>query len=366
MTNSPGVICFCSVSSGVWGAERSMMTLAGELRSTGVEVHLLCVSDDVARAWEQEVGAAATVIPLDKRWADHRAYANFKIWSAVARRDDWAAIVVFSYVLAAGATYYRARRGLTKRDLLVLDLHDNLEGPRGRFILRLAARAFDVAISVSRHTDTQLEGLAIRRSVIYRPVVTPPPLAPRGAGEPYCVGIIGRIDPQKKIDLAVDAMRGLDEGYRLILRGEAADGGDANFSSDLIARAAYSLGSRLQYEGPVEWSRVLHGLDLLVVCNEDEPMGRTVAEAQLAGLLVLVPSAGGSSELVEHGVTGLVYAAADAKALADGIVQAAENSSHRDGMIRNAKAVATGRHETSSYALRYLEAMGQASSRAAG
>lgn len=358
MTGTSPIVGFCSVAGGVWGAERSMMTLARELRSQGVEPILLCVSEDVARVWKREVGTDATVVQLDSRRANQRVHLNVRMWAAAAKRQDLAAVVAFSYVLAAGGSYYRLRRRKSTRGLMVLDLHDNLEGPRGRLLLRLVARAFDAVVSVSRHTDGQLDGLRVGRSVIYRPVLPPPVVGAAGPGDAFRVGVIGRLDPQKKIHLAVEAVADLGAPYCLVLRGESADGGDADFSRDLVARAEQTLGPRLRFDGPVEWKSVLQGLDVLVVCNDAEPMGRTVAEAQLAGLLVVVPSTGGSSELVEHGVTGLVYQAADSSALASVLEEAAHLGHRREDITSTARDVATERHDVESYAVRYLAAVG--------
>lgn len=336
-----------------------MITLAVELKRVGYAPKLLCVSKLLAEAWESEVGTDAILVPTRRGRTQSRVGLNVAVWSAVARQRDLAAVVVFSYALAAGGVLYRLRRRAI-RGVAVLDLHDNLEGPRGRWLLRLAARSFDAVISVSRHTDAQLDRVQTRRTVIYRPIASPPQVGRTSEERAFRVGVVGRLVPQKKIDLAVGAVSGLGENFCLIVRGEPADGGDRAFAEDLISQTSALLGPRFRFDGAVEWTSVLQGLDVVVVCNDNEPMGRTVPEAQLAGVLVIVPNRGGSSELVEHGVTGLIYEAADSDALAEAITIAAELGQRRGEIIHSAREVARLRHEPASYSARYIEAAGWA------
>jgi len=57
----------------------------------------------------------------------------------------------------------------------------------------------------------------------------------------------------------------------------------------------------------------------------EEPFGKTQIEAMAAGLLVVSSGSGGASEIIEHGKTGLLFKAADARALAERLVSAHRN-----------------------------------------
>ena len=138
----------------------------------------------------------------------------------------------------------------------------------------------------------------------------------RSAGTPPLrVGIVGRISPEKRHEIVIEAVRLLDARAELIVRGSAF--GDAvGYAARIDAEGAQALGAAYQNQGRVPAADALEGLDVVVVANPAEPMGRTVLEAQMQGVLAVVPDTGGSSELVEDGRTGLVYRSGDAADLA--------------------------------------------------
>lgn len=57
----------------------------------------------------------------------------------------------------------------------------------------------------------------------------------------------------------------------------------------------------------------------------EEPFGKTQIEAMAAGLLVISSGSGGASEIVEHGKSGLLFKAGDARALAERLAAAARH-----------------------------------------
>ena len=57
--------------------------------------------------------------------------------------------------------------------------------------------------------------------------------------------------------------------------------------------------------------------DICFMCSRFEAFGRTTVEAGMAGCLVIGADRGGTTELIEDGVTGLLYPYGDAQALAD-------------------------------------------------
>lgn len=143
--------------------------------------------------------------------------------------------------------------------------------------------------------------------------------AERGtAPRPLRVGIIGRITPEKRHHMVIEAMRRVHASAELVVRG-AGDGFSGDLAHEVFEAGRRLLGDRWVPEGRVAQHKAVDDLDVLVVGNPREPMGRTVLEAQSRGVVAVVPDSGGAQELVEDRVTGLVYAAEDADDLARAI-----------------------------------------------
>lgn len=138
------------------------------------------------------------------------------------------------------------------------------------------------------------------------------------AQRPLRVGIIGRITPEKRHHMVIEAMRRVHASAELVVRG-AGDGFSGDLAHEVFEAGQRLLGDRWVPEGRVAQHKAMDDLDVLVIGNSREPMGRTVLEAQSRGVIAVVPDSGGSQELVEDQATGLVYAAEDADDLARAI-----------------------------------------------
>ena len=119
------------------------------------------------------------------------------------------------------------------------------------------------------------------------------------------VAVVSRIDPMKRVDLLIQAIEfcGLREfQFDIYGVGTAID--------DLKQRAARF--DNIRFHGYVpDVNRRLEKADVLLHLCPDEPFGLAILEGFLAKLVVIVPDAGGSSDLVHDGITGLRYAAND-------------------------------------------------------
>jgi phosphatidylinositol alpha 1,6-mannosyltransferase len=154
-------------------------------------------------------------------------------------------------------------------------------------------------------------------------------LAPGGQ---VLVGYVGRLAPEKRVDLLgqVAAM----PGVRLIIVG----GGPAG---DALRRAlpqAVFLGPR----HGTELATIYASLDVFVHGGACETFGQTLQEAAASGLPVVAPAAGGPLDLVDDGHTGYLVAPGDAEALAGAVARLAGNPGLRAAMGR------AGRERTAS------------------
>jgi glycosyltransferase involved in cell wall biosynthesis len=84
---------------------------------------------------------------------------------------------------------------------------------------------------------------------------------------------------------------------------------------------------------------VVYALSDIVVsatASHPESFGRTIAEAQAMGRLVVATAHGGACELIEDGVTGFLVPPGDAKALAEKLDEVLEMSEDDKERIRHA------------------------------
>lgn len=119
------------------------------------------------------------------------------------------------------------------------------------------------------------------------------------------VAIVSRVDPMKRVDLILDAIEAHGLGqFQFHVYGVGTE------FERLTARAKPL--TNIRFHGYVaDVKNRLADADFLLQPCAVEPFGLNVLEAFLARLVVIVPSAGGSSRLVEDGVTGCRFAADD-------------------------------------------------------
>ncbi|MBT5047872.1 MAG: glycosyltransferase family 4 protein [Rhodospirillaceae bacterium] len=108
------------------------------------------------------------------------------------------------------------------------------------------------------------------------------------------------------------------------------------------------LGQRAAGDMPA----LLAEADICVWPAINEAYGMALLEAQAAGLPVVAGDAGGVSEIVQHGVTGLLAAAGDADALAAALNSLLADPSRRDTMGRAAMDKAARQHSLETAARR--------------
>ncbi|HEX8200362.1 MAG TPA: glycosyltransferase, partial [Isosphaeraceae bacterium] len=155
------------------------------------------------------------------------------------------------------------------------------------------------------------------------------PAPHRRPGPRLVIGTTARINPQKRLELLIDAVRRAHPAlppYVLRVAGGIERG-----------CAAYAAGLRRRARGlPVEWlgdradvPEFLRGLDLFALVSEPAGCPNASLEAMAAGLPVVATAAGGMAEQVDDGVTGRLVGRDDADGLARALVEAARDPLRR-------------------------------------
>lgn len=142
----------------------------------------------------------------------------------------------------------------------------------------------------------------------------------RMASDPVSVGFLGRLMPDKGIEVLAEAMSLLDASepgrYRVVLGGEPLFVSDADAARvEAVLEPIDHLAERPGWVDRVEF---FDTVDLMVVPSIwSEPFGLVAAEAMAARMPLIVSDAGALPEVV--GAEGEVVPAGDATALADRI-----------------------------------------------
>ncbi len=83
--------------------------------------------------------------------------------------------------------------------------------------------------------------------------------------------------------------------------------------------------------------KFLSQYDMGLMCSRDEGFGRVTVEYMMAGLCVIASNTGANPELIEDGVSGLLYQYGDINSLANAIKRCAENPDFRCRLSENGR-----------------------------
>lgn len=322
----------------VWGAQRRLLDLAPLLRDEHIELTMASPEGELAERWR---GAGLPHLQLDLPEHHGVRGADGGRASGLAMARELTAVGRSSMAIARRARRFdlvqshslwahleTAVAGRLARRPVVLDLHDIVSPGTGRRVLGLAARMATLTIANSAATASTVPPTGVRTTIVHPGVdldrFHPGPADPElrrelssDAAAPL-VAIIGRVDPNKGVEVVIDALAltTAEPAPHLVVIGREQIG-DRSHLDALKARAGQLLGDRARFLGPRDdVPVVLRSVDILVNASRHEPFGRTVLEAQASGAPVVGTNAGGIPEFVEDGQTGLLVPPFRADALA--------------------------------------------------
>jgi len=134
------------------------------------------------------------------------------------------------------------------------------------------------------------------------------PYRPHAFHHPVSIGLMGQISPHKGHDDAVEALRRLGDGFRLLIAGK----GDARYEALLRRKAA---GLAVEFLGFVSLPEFFEKTDILIVPSWEEPFGIILLEGMASGLPVISTNRGGPAEILR----GVLVPPRDPAALANAI-----------------------------------------------
>jgi starch synthase len=147
------------------------------------------------------------------------------------------------------------------------------------------------------------------------------------------LAMVGRIDRQKGVDIALQVLRGLaEQAWQFVLLGS----GDPALEQDLRALQAELPGrvrAVLRYDAAFS-RRLYAGADLFLMPSRYEPCGLAQMIAMRYGCVPVVSATGGLRDTVEAGKTGFLFEASDLLAMQSGLLAALAAYSDPDGWLR--------------------------------
>jgi glycosyltransferase involved in cell wall biosynthesis len=134
------------------------------------------------------------------------------------------------------------------------------------------------------------------------------------------IGSVGRLEPQKRFDLLIDAFASLSRtspALRLLIAGEGSRRDTLQIQIDRLG-----LGQRCRLVGQADVTEFHHALDLFVQSSDYEGTPNVVLEAMAFETPFVATDVGGTGELFTDQVHGILIPPGDAKVLADAIARA--------------------------------------------
>lgn len=151
---------------------------------------------------------------------------------------------------------------------------------------------------------------------VYRP--RPDGATGRPGSSSFTIGFVGRLVPEKGVDILIRACAQLKEDYRIVIAG----GGPARPRLEELARTL-GLADRVQFHGQLPSAQMpdfVADLDALVLPSVSRPnwteqFGRALVDAMASGVPVIGSTCGEIPDVI--GDAGLIFPEGDARALAE-------------------------------------------------
>jgi len=136
--------------------------------------------------------------------------------------------------------------------------------------------------------------------------------SPHAVHQPVNIGLLGQISPHKGHEDAIEALRQLGPGYRLIIAGK----GQESYVAQL---REHSRTLPVEFSGFAEFKEFFERVDILLVPSWEEPFGIVLLESMATGIPVISTSAGGPRDIVRPGLDGILVPPRNPPALATAV-----------------------------------------------
>lgn len=173
------------------------------------------------------------------------------------------------------------------------------------------------------------------------------------APENSIIGLVGRLDPVKRVDLFLDAARHISRelpSAYFVIAGSGRD--EATLRGSL--RGSELEGRVLFLGGRDDIYDVLRAMDLLLITSDHEGLPTVLLEAMAMGVPVVARNIGGIGEVIRDNVSGMLVNSPDATMISEASLQLLSQGSLRARVI--AEGMDTARHFSAEHnAANYMQ-----------
>jgi len=153
----------------------------------------------------------------------------------------------------------------------------------------------------------------------------------------FVIGTVGRLEPQKRFDLLIDAFAILQADQPNLKLLIAGDGSLAGALNGQVERCGLSKSCTLMGHR-TDIADLHHAFDLFVQSSDYEGTPNAVLEAMALETPIVATSAGGSAEIVRDRLDGLIVPAGNVPELVAAIRQAITDRGATDARVGSARA----------------------------
>ncbi len=322
-------------SAGMYGAERVVISLLAELRTSRFPGVLGCIREvegqipPIAEEAER-CGVEVAFFTMGRGFSRHglRQIAAFsaKHRIRVIHSHGYKPNIMLCVGRPRGTRVLSTVHGWAKHTA-------SLKGRLYEYADAVALRRLDMVVAVSRAVERDLasRGVAERRvTVIHNGIACP---ADRGATEPvdlrgkiglpktaFVIGAVGRLVAVKGYEYLIDAMQ---EVGRVIPESHLVIAGEGPLLDPLRGRVErHGLAQRVTFAGyQSEIRRFLAMLDVFVMPSLSEGLPMALLEALCCGKAAIGTSVGGIPEVISNRENGILIPPSDSRSIAKGIVE---------------------------------------------
>lgn len=161
----------------------------------------------------------------------------------------------------------------------------------------------------------------------------------------------GQLDAVKAVDLLIHDYH--IETIRLKIVGNGVGEYIETIKSYIRARNLERYVEFMPFQ--VELKEIRREADITLMCSQNEALGRVTIESMLSENIVIGTNSAGTAEIIEDGVNGYLYEVGNVQELSRKIYDAITHWNEQEQVVKKAKQLAKERYDIAGYAQRILD-----------